>query len=176
MAKAKTGSKNDAGQSTPKYRTAAQDEADRKRAAANKKKGSGGRETHNSPNLNAGRDANFLAWARKNPQKAIVQADVEARKGNDWQMQLIKRHRIGQLVVRPVETKPVPQKPLEKRSVEKPKQRVSAAKLAELQTAVGAAQTDLQIAKAFHPKQVPAKLAVLATAKRALEKAEATLA
>lgn len=172
----KSGSKKkqDAGQSTPKYRTAVQEEADRKRAAARKKANSGGRESHNTKGLNITKDANFLAWARQNPVEACKQADAAAQAGNDHKMWLLKRNHIGQLVDRrPIQktTQPVAPKPAAKEPA--PRRRYSAADIASLQTAANAAKTELTIAQAFHRSQVPQKLAELTKAQKALAEATA---
>jgi hypothetical protein len=172
----KSGSKkqNDAGQSTPKYRTAEQEATDRKRAAARKKANAGGRETHNTRGLNTTKDANFLDWARQHPVEACKQADAEAQAGNDHKMWLLKKHRIGQLVDRrPTQktTQHVAPKPVAEKST--PRRRHSAADIAALQTAANAAKTELTIAQAFHRNQVPQKLAELTKAQKALAEAAA---
>lgn len=97
--------------------------------------------------LNHGRDERFIGWAKAHPVEACKQAQkLFDETGDSWQLDLVRKHKIGQYVDRrsaPAKTERVSTaKPVTKR-----RSAVSEAKLAELRTDVGAAETKLQLAK-----------------------------
>lgn len=123
----------------------------------------------NSIQHNSRRNANFIAWAKKNPELAREQAYEESAAGNGWKLELLDKHGIGKkavIVVKSAEVTPAP----------KPTYALlyDDAKLAELEAAIATARSELAAARLFNKSSVSNAQKALRDARLAHKKALAS--